>query len=262
MNEINKTLYIPLYGKSYVSKKGIILEDKMAEYIFEKENFSVGRKSKNKYLAYFMAMRSKIFDDFLKEKISHSLGDTVILHTGCGMDSRNLRVESREIPWYDIDLPEVINERKKYFSENDHYKMIPSDIRDKKYLKNIPSAQNAIVIMEGVSMYLKREELEDALENIAGRFGKVYALIDFYSEKAAKLSKYKNPINEVGVNTVYGMDHGEDLEKGTSLRFVKEHDMTPKRLISQLDVLEKMIFRYLYAGNIAKKLYRIFEYEK
>ena len=28
MDNINKTLYIPLYGKAYVSKKGIILKDK------------------------------------------------------------------------------------------------------------------------------------------------------------------------------------------------------------------------------------------
>lgn len=28
MNGINKTLYIPLYGKASVSKKGIILQDK------------------------------------------------------------------------------------------------------------------------------------------------------------------------------------------------------------------------------------------
>ena len=32
MNSINKTMYIPLFGKSYVSKKGIILQDKMAVY--------------------------------------------------------------------------------------------------------------------------------------------------------------------------------------------------------------------------------------
>ena len=36
MNNINKTMYIPLFGKSYVSKKGIILQDKMAEEIWAK----------------------------------------------------------------------------------------------------------------------------------------------------------------------------------------------------------------------------------
>ena len=33
MNEVNKTLFIPLYGKSQVSKKGIILKDPAAERI-------------------------------------------------------------------------------------------------------------------------------------------------------------------------------------------------------------------------------------
>lgn len=28
MNSVNKTLYIPLYGKSYVSKKGLFIDDK------------------------------------------------------------------------------------------------------------------------------------------------------------------------------------------------------------------------------------------
>ena len=37
MNNVNKTLYIPLYGKAYVSKKGIILSDKKAEQIWEAE---------------------------------------------------------------------------------------------------------------------------------------------------------------------------------------------------------------------------------
>ena len=31
MNSVNKTLYIPLYGKSYVSKKGLFLDDRKAE---------------------------------------------------------------------------------------------------------------------------------------------------------------------------------------------------------------------------------------
>jgi hypothetical protein len=33
MNNVNKTLYIPLYVKAYVSRKGIILSDRWAEEI-------------------------------------------------------------------------------------------------------------------------------------------------------------------------------------------------------------------------------------
>ena len=50
MKSESKTLYIPLYGKAFVSKKGIILEDKKAEEIWEKEKFPLGRKSSSKWL--------------------------------------------------------------------------------------------------------------------------------------------------------------------------------------------------------------------
>ena len=65
MNEVNKTLYIPLYGKSEVSKKKIIINDPTAEKIWAKENFKVTGKAKSKWLTYNMAMRARIFDDWV-----------------------------------------------------------------------------------------------------------------------------------------------------------------------------------------------------
>ena len=69
MNSVNKTLYIPLYGKAFVSKKGIIMQDKKAELIWEKEGFELKGKAKSKWLAYYMGMRSAVFDTWVKKKI-------------------------------------------------------------------------------------------------------------------------------------------------------------------------------------------------
>ena len=69
MNNVNKTLYIPLYGKSYVSKKGILLHDPKAEEIWAAEGFKIRGKSASKWLAYYMGMRSAVFDCWLKEKM-------------------------------------------------------------------------------------------------------------------------------------------------------------------------------------------------
>ena len=66
MNNVNKTLYIPLYGKSKVSKQGIILKDSMAEKIWELESFKMKGKSKSKWLTYNMAMRARFFDDWTR----------------------------------------------------------------------------------------------------------------------------------------------------------------------------------------------------
>lgn len=111
MNEINKTLYIPLYGKSSVSKKGIIIKDSKAEEIWEKEKFPLKGKAKSKWLTYYMAMRARVFDDWTKEQLNKH-PNAIVLHIGCGMDSRIKRIGNIKSLWYDIDFPEVIQERK------------------------------------------------------------------------------------------------------------------------------------------------------
>ena len=84
--------------------------------------------------------------------------------------------------------------------------MLGADVRDRVWLDAIPGGTDAIVVMEGVSMYLRREELLELLASLAERFGGVALLMDCYTVFAAKASKYKNPVNEVGVSQLYGVD--------------------------------------------------------
>ena len=258
MDGVNKTLYIPLYGKSYVSKRSLILEDKRAETIWEKEGFALRGKSKSKWLAYYMGMRARVFDDWTRDLISKNPEATVI-HIGCGLDSRVDRVGG-ECRWYDVDFPEVISERRKYFSDTDSYSMLCADVREDDWLTSI-CGDTAIVIMEGISMYLKSDELARLFGNIWGRFGRVYLLMDCYTTIAAKMSKIKNPINDVGVTTVYGMDD-PTLLTTSGMEYKCEHDMTPERLIKELPKSESKLFSLLYAGRTARKMYKLYEYAK
>lgn len=257
MNNVNKTLYIPLYGKAYVSRKGIILHDLKAEEIWNAEGFPLKGKSKSKWLAYYMGMRSAVFDRWLKAQMEQDKG-AVILHIGCGMDSRCVRVGIAGHLWFDIDFPDVISERKRYYLESGEYKMLAADVRSADWLSQVPS-ENAIVIMEGVSMYLTPEELRQTMEQIVSHFASVRLLMDCYTEFAAKASKVKNPINDVGVTEVYGMDDPKIMEE-SGLSFVTEYDMTPADLVDELHGMEKSIFKIIYAGGIAKKMYRLYEY--
>lgn len=260
MNNVNKTLYIPLYGKSYVSRKGIILHDTKAEEIWSAEGFELKGKSKSKWLAYYMGMRSAVFDNWLREQMQNSK-DAIIIHIGCGMDSRVERVGTMKHPWYDVDFPEVIQERRRYYNEFGEYHMIEADVRYNNWIANLPQNKSAIIIMEGVSMYLRLEELKHLLQNMRNHFDHVNILMDCYTAFAAKASKYKNPINDVGVTKVYGIDNPKLLEDSTGISFVKEHEMTPDILINELKGMEKIIFKKVFGGSISKKMYRLYEYK-
>ncbi len=45
---------------------GVIPNDETAETIWDENAVSLGRKSKSKWLAYFMAMRARVFDDWVR----------------------------------------------------------------------------------------------------------------------------------------------------------------------------------------------------
>lgn len=257
MNNVNKTLYIPLYGKAYVSRRGIFLRDPKAEEIWAAEAFPLKGKSSSKWLAYYMGMRAAVFDRWLKAQMEAD-PSAVILHIGCGMDSRCRRVGTQGHLWFDMDFPDVIAERKRYYSENAEYGMLDADVRSGEWLSRIP-AGNAVVVMEGVSMYLTPEELRQAMTRIASHFASVRLLMDCYTEFAARASKVKNPINDVGVTQVYGMDDPSILEQ-SGFSFVKELAMTPEDMVNELQGMEKRVFKTVYAGGIAKKMYRLYEY--
>lgn len=259
MNNINQTLYIPLYGKAYVSKKGIILNDKRAEQIWAMEGFSLKGKSRSKWLAYYMGMRSAVFDEWVSLQMKQ-LPDSVIIHLGCGMDSRVERIGTAGHKWYDVDFPSVIEDRKRYFKPSCDYKMIGSDVRNEAWLNDIGCKNTAIVVMEGISMYLTSEELMTLLRRISTQFEQVHLLMDCYTTLAAKASKYKNPIHDVGVTDVHGIDNPFIFAQKSGLQCIQEHDITPMKLINELHGMEHFIFKNLFAGRISKHLYRLYEF--
>lgn len=258
MNNVNKTLYIPLYGKAYVSKKNIIINDKKAEAIWEQEGFALKGKSKSKWLAYYMAMRSAIYDEWVEKELADN-PQSLVMHIGCGLDSRCERVAAKDVQWYDIDFPDVIDERRRYYEESHCYHMLAADMRDDDWRQVIAPGGDCIAVIEGVSMYFQPERLKGLLSGLAKHFRSVRILMDCYTEHSAKLSKYKNPINDVGVTDVYGYDNPHQLAQEFGLVLVKEHNMTPQKYIDELQGVERTIFKKLFAGRFAGSMYRMYE---
>ena len=72
-------------------------------------------------------------------------------------------------------------------------------------IERLPDSSEVIVILEGISMYLTNDELKIFLSALQTKYHTTHLLMDIYTEFAAKATRYKNPINEVGVTKVYGI---------------------------------------------------------
>ena len=260
MNATNKTLYIPLYGKALVSGRGIILRDEMAERIWAQEGFPLKGKAKSKWLAYYMGMRASVMDNWLESRLNdHPNG--LVLHLGCGLDSRCLRVKAPRRLWIDADLPAVAEVRRQYYEESEQYRILSADVTDPAWLEQLPQAERAFVVLEGISMYLPMEKLQALLGALQERFPQVDCIVDVYTDFAVKISVWKNPIKSVGASACTGVDRPKLLEHG-KLRFAGQLSMTPEEKIAELPKGEQLLFRRLYAGKMAEKIYHIYTYRK
>ena len=259
MNNVKRTLYIPLYGKALVSRRGLIIRDEDAERIWAQEGFPLHGKTRSKWLALYMSMRAAAFDAWLRRAMQEDDACTVV-HIGCGMDARINRVGTQGHAWFDVDFPDVIAARKRYFAESNDYTMLAADVRNHAWMQHLPSGGHAVIVMEGVSMYLAPTDLQTLLAALRMHFGSVRILMDCYTTFAAKAGKRRNPISQVGVTQTWGVDDPGKLVDAAGITFVREHAMTPDSLVNQLTGMERAIFRKVYGGSISRRLYRLYEF--
>ena len=258
MNEVNRTLFIPLYGKSLVSKQNIILNDSTAEKIWEAESFPIHGKAKSKWLAYNMAMRARVFDDWTESMLEKNK-DALVLHIGCGLDCRCKRVKQQYRRWIDCDFSDVISIRRKYFKESENYQMMALDASVPEQIKELPESETVIVVLEGISMYLTNEQLREFFKALQEKYKELHILMDIYTEFGAKASKYKNPVNDVGVTKLYGRDNVECFIGDLRIYFKKEHSFTPMKLVDELKSFDRRIFKMMFTGRLYGKIYRLLE---
>ena len=257
MTNESLTLFIPLYGKALMSREGF-LSDPTAEEIVSTVDYDFTKVDQSRKLAIYMAMRAALFDGYVRD-FSARHPDGLVLQLGVGLDSRVKRVPCPN-PWYDLDFPDVIDLRRKYFPEDGRYHLIAAPALPADWLAGVPEASNALVLAEGLSMYLSEGDMRALMAALQGHFGQVTFIFDAYSKRAAKLSALKNPVNAVKAKIDFAMDDPAELLAGTQrMTAVLNADIITPEAIGRLKGLDRWRFRFM--GRFGRSFYRIFGYD-
>ena len=93
------------------------------------------------------------------------------------------------------------------------------------------------------------------------KYSKLHILMDVYTEFGVRASKFKNPVNDLGVTKLYGIDDIAAILDGLNITCKAEHSFTPRELVEQLKPADKRFFKLLFTGSFYRKIYRLFELE-
>jgi O-methyltransferase involved in polyketide biosynthesis len=204
-----ETLLIPLYSKA---QENPILKDEKARLILERVDYDFGGLKVPQKTVVTLSIRARQLDIYTQEYINQ-YPNAVILHLGCGLDSRCQRVERRDSLWFDLDLPDVIALRRKFYAESDIYHMIASSVTDLTWLGQVSATDRAVfVVAEGLMMYLQENEVRDLILCLHQKFPGCGLVFDAFSKMTAERVKAHPSLQKTGASVLWGIDDPHEIE--------------------------------------------------
>jgi O-methyltransferase involved in polyketide biosynthesis len=257
-----ETLLVPLYSKAVESQRPTpIIVDPKAIEILEGVDYDFRQLSIPRQSLVTLAMRAKKLDSIVKDFIGETR-NPLVLHLGCGLDSRVLRVQEDTVEWYDLDYPDVIELRKAFYSETRHYHMIASSVTDHRWLDAINGEGPACVIAEGLLMYLREEEVRSLLADIRERLPGSQIAFDAYSRLAAKGAGNHPSIRKTGAHIRWGIDDATQIESwATGVKLLEEWYFTDSEDIDSLGLWYRFMFGVAKKLKVTKKAHRVLHFQ-
>ncbi|WP_197513675.1 class I SAM-dependent methyltransferase [Mycobacterium sp. E2462] len=187
------TNLVTLYLRAYESRsRKPILGDTAAAAAVDRIDYDFARIRRTTLPVsnqYLVALRARQLDDWSAAFLGRH-HDAVVLHLGCGLDSRAFRLDvPASVLWFDVDQPGVVALRRRLYDDTDSYRMIGSSVTDRAWLDAVPTGRPTLVVAEGLLMYLAEDQVRRLLCRLADRFGGGEMLFDTLSPWAPRLSR-------------------------------------------------------------------------
>ena len=164
---IPETYLAPLYWKAVESQRpDAMIKDENAVTLVKQMCLDLSRVRRIRMNELLQAMRiifTREMDRYARDFI-HRHPDAVVVHIGCGLDSRFERVAERngQVEWYDLDLPEVIELRRKFIGdESEHHHLLGCSVLETTWLEavKIHSSRPFLFLAETVFVYFTEAQV-------------------------------------------------------------------------------------------------------
>ena len=182
LGQVQETLFIPLVGRAQESKKRRpLLRDPKAAEILESVGFDWAKYSRTG--GWTTVVRSATFDIWVRNFLAENPGGSVI-ELGTGLNTRFERVDNGAVHWIDLDLPDTIALRRRFFADTDRRQMVAASLTDDSWRDTVRELPGPYFFLaDGVLPYLTEEDVTRTLAGLAEQFPGALIAFDTYSQQ-------------------------------------------------------------------------------
>ena len=134
------------------------------------------------------------------------------MNLGSGLDARFYRVDNGRLLWFDIDLPDAMAVRQRFFKEEERVKQLAGSILEPQWTGQIPKGRPVVFLIEGVLMYFTEEQVKQLLAILTTAFNEFTLLAELNPTVMINQEKLHDTVKRTGAIFRWGLNHGKDLE--------------------------------------------------
>ncbi len=172
LSSVAETLLIPLYDRAMESQRpDAMLKDEKAVALVTQMALDFSRVRQipmPELLKVMRIMFTREFDRHARDFLARH-PDAVVVHIGCGLDTRFERVDNGRVEWYDLDLPDVIDLRRKLVGgEGASHHFLACSVLDSAWLNEVGAHRQRpfLFLAEGVFMYFQEAQVKSLVLTI------------------------------------------------------------------------------------------------
>ena len=249
---VPETMLQTLYARaSYSKRPEHKFYDAKAVEMISRMDYDFTNAGKDALMSNGVIARTILLDrmvgDFIREN-----PDGTVVNIACGLDMRCYRLDNGKIYWYNLDLPETIEIRRRFVQEDGRFSMIAGSAMDVSWAGEIETHGKVLVVIEGLTMYLSESDVRKILSVITGKFGQTEIIMETMSPFVVKHVKEKS-IDASQAKFTWGVKSGKELERfSPAIRWIK--DVSLAEGMVQMIPAYKLVAWIPAIRNISNKL--------
>ena len=245
LGRVQETLLIPLYARAAETlRKRPILKDPKAVEMVESIDWDF-RRFAQRIRVLACVLRTAMYDEWVKGFLSRHPEGTVV-EIGAGLNTRFERLDNGTLHWFDLDLPDAMELRRKFFADSGRRTSLAGSILDPGWIAAVRQSPGPYCfVAEAVFVYLTEQEVKTALALIAGNFPHAAIAFDTATLRAVTGGNKDHARRKLGARFTWACEDPAEIERWKiGLRLVESRSALdlPDSLRSRLSLPVRAAF--------------------
>lgn len=223
---VSETLLMPLHARAREARRpDAMIRDEEAARLIQRIDYDFSKIKLRAHDEVAILMRERELDRLVRTFLTlHEEG--VVVHIGCGLDTRFERVDNGEVEWYDLDLPPVIELRQELMEEPcRRHHLLATSAFEEEWLHEVGlhKPRPLLFLAEGVFPYFEEAQVKSLVLGLRDRFPGAELAFDGMTPFLIWGDNLHLALTGIGARLHWGLKRAGDLEEwGAGICLIKE----------------------------------------